>query len=68
VVTLHTVPRWPGGCVREDDASASAHIAPEGREELRISLYLVSNTECLSYLKDFSAVFVINCKLLKSLP
>ena len=66
VFALHTVPRWPGGCVRDDDASASARIAPEGREELRISLYSVCYTEFLSYLKDFSAVFVINCKLLKA--
>ena len=66
MVTLHTVARWPGGCVRDDDASASAHIAPEGREELRISLYRVSDMEFLSYLKEFSALFVRNCKLLKA--
>ena len=66
VVTLHTVPRWSGGCVRDYDASASAHIAPEGREELRISLYLVSDMEFLSYLKDFSTVSVINCKPIKA--
>jgi hypothetical protein len=66
VVTLHTVPGWPGGCVRDDDGSASAHIAPEGREKLRINLYRVSDMEFLSYMKDFSAVFVINCKLLKA--
>ena len=66
MVTFHTVLRWTGGYVRDDDASASAHIAPEGREKLRMSLYRVSDMEFLCYLNDFRAVLVINFTLLQA--